>query len=218
MTQLHNLSNKNSILNHFVEELRDIEVQSDRERFRRNLERIGSVMAYEISQVLEYVHNSTQTPLGISESELLKEQPIIATILRAGIPLQAGINHFFNRADLAYISAFRRYTHGDQFEVVVEYLATPPIDDRILIIADPMLASGLSLELCYREFLKRGNPKEVHLVSAIASKAGVEHVQNNIKDAHLWVASIDEELNDHGYIVPGLGDAGDLSFGEKIQM
>jgi uracil phosphoribosyltransferase len=216
--QVHNLSNQNSVLNHFVEELRNIEVQKDRERFRKNIERIGSVMAYEVSKNLSYGAQSTQTPLGKSDSFLLNEQPIIATILRAGIPLQQGISYFFNHADLAYISAFRRYTKGDDFEIVVEYLATPPIQDRILIIADPMLASGLSLELCYKEFLKTGTPKEVHLVCVIASQEGVDHVQKNIKEGHLWVACIDDELDKHGYIVPGLGDAGDLSFGEKIQM
>jgi uracil phosphoribosyltransferase len=175
-------------------------------------------MAYELSQQFHYDQKTTQTPLGVSDAYLLNEQPIIATILRAGIPLQQGISYFFNHADLAYISAFRRYTDGDKFEVIVEYLATPPIEDRILIIADPMLASGLSLELCYKEFLKKGTPKEVHLVTAIASRVGVEHILNTIEGAHLWVASIDEKLNEHGYIVPGLGDAGDLSFGEKIQM
>jgi uracil phosphoribosyltransferase len=216
--EIHNLSKHPSLLNHFVEELRDVEVQKDRERFRKNVERIGSVMAYEISKQLNYAQKSTQTPLGVSTSDLLTEQPIIATILRAGIPLQQGINYFFNQADLAYISAFRRYTEGDKFEVIVEYLATPPIEDRVLIIADPMLASGLSLDLCHKALLNTGKPKEVHIVCVIASQRGVDYVMDNISEGHLWIACIDDELNKHGYIVPGLGDAGDLSFGEKIQM
>jgi len=213
---VHNLSKKNSILNQFVEELRNVEVQNDRERFRKNLERIGNVLAYELSKVLDYAPSKTQTPLGEAQADQIIDVPVIATILRAGLPLQAGINQFFNHADLAYISAFRRYTNEDDFEVIVEYMACPPLAGRVLIIADPMLATGRSLELCYNEFMKLGNPKAVHLVSAIGSDPGVKYVQETIKDATLWIAAIDKDLDQHGYIVPGLGDAGDLSFGEKM--
>lgn len=214
--EIINLSDTNSILNQCVDELRNINVQGDRERFRRNVERAGAMMAYELSKRLNYRPVKTTTPLGESSSDQLVSQPVIATILRAGLPLQQGMNYFFNHADLAYISAYRNYTVGNEFEVIVEYLACPPLNGRTLIITDPMLASGLSLELCYNELIKAGEPEDLHLVSVIASKAGVEHVQRTIGKGTLWVAAIDEELNDHGYIVPGLGDAGDLSFGEKL--
>ncbi len=210
-------ANQNSIVNQFIHELRDIEIQKDRNKFRNNISRIGEIMAYEISKTMQFVSHNTQTPLAMAKTKVLKEQPVIATVLRAGLPLQAGLNNYFDQADLAYISAYRHYTSPLNFEIVVEYLACPDLTDRILILADPMLASGQSLVLTYEQFIKHGTPKEVHLVSVIGSKVGVDYVNKHLPNAQLWIGVIDDELNDEGYIVPGLGDAGDLSFGKKKQ-
>jgi uracil phosphoribosyltransferase len=210
-------ANKNSIVNQFLHELRDLHIQKDRNKFRNNISRIGEIIAYEISKTLEYVPHLTTTPMGIAETSILKEQPVIATVLRAGLPLQAGLNNCFDQADLAYISAYRHHTSPISFEIIVEYLACPDLTDRILILADPMLATGQSLVLTYEQFMKQGKPKEVHLVSVIGSKEGVAYVNKHMPEAQLWIGVIDDELNEEGYIVPGLGDAGDLSFGEKKQ-
>ena len=202
-------SHKNSLVNQFLFELRDVNIQKDRNKFRNNISRIGETM--------KYVQHDTHTPLGIAKSEVLEEQPVIATVLRAGLPLQAGLNNYFDQADLAYISAYRHHTSANNFEIIVEYLACPDLTDRILILADPMLATGQSLVLTYEQFLKNGTPKEVHLVAVIGSQQGVDYVNKHMPEAQLWIGGIDEKLNEEGYIVPGLGHAGDLCFGEKKQ-
>lgn len=217
MFEIINLSEKNSIVNQILKELRDKEIQQDRYRFRKNIERIGIIAAYEISKQLEYQSTITSTPLGNSDTQELIDQPVIGTVLRAGIPLQHGVNQLFNQADLAYISAYRHQTSANQFEIKVEYLASPSIENRVLILTDPMLATGQSLVLTYEQFLTQGKPKKVHLVSVIGSQEGVDYVKKHIPEATLWIGTIDQDLDQHGYIVPGLGDAGDLSFGTKTQ-
>lgn len=214
---LHNLSSENSIVNEIIRELRDTEIQQDRYRFRKNIERYGSIAAYELSKLLDYKDATTTTPLGKASTKKLTEQPVIATVLRAGIPLQNGVTQLFNQADLAYISAYRHHLSETEFEIVVEYIACPSLDSRVLILTDPMLATGKSLVMTYEQFLKQGEPSAVHLVSVIGSQPGVDYVTQHIPNAHLWIGCIDDKLNEQGYIVPGLGDAGDLSFGEKTQ-
>lgn len=213
---VHILSKEFSLVSEFLRELRDKDIQQDRARFRKNIERIGQIAAYEISKKMENDLHFTNTPLGIAKVNKMKEQPIIATILRAGLPLQRGLNDMFDQADLAYISAYRKHTSETEFEIVLEYVATPDINDRILIICDPMLATGQSLVQTYEAFMKKGKPSKVYLVSVIGSQQGVDYVTATIPTADLWIGVIDETLDDSGYIVPGLGDAGDLSFGEKL--
>jgi uracil phosphoribosyltransferase len=210
------LSSYNSIVHQILTELRHKSIQKDRYRFRKNIERFGMIAAYEISKYLEYKSTKTTTPLGIADTQQLKEQPVVATVLRAGLPLQTGVNAMFNQADLGYISAYRKHTSETEFEIVVEYLACPNIEGRTLILTDPMLASGRSLALTYEQFLRHGTPKEVHLVSVIGSKPGLEYIQSKIPEATLWIGTIDDTLDERGYIIPGLGDAGDLSFGQKV--
>ncbi|MBI1306316.1 MAG: uracil phosphoribosyltransferase [Bacteroidetes bacterium] len=212
---IHNFSKHDSIVNQILLELRDKDLQQDRYRFRKNIERYGTIAGYEISKQLPYSSIQTETQLGISNTRKLSEQPVIATILRAGLPLQAGVNNIFNQADLAYISAFRKHTSRTEFTIEVEYLASPDLNNRIFILTDPMLATGQSLVLTYQQFLRNGTPREVHLVSVIGSPQGVDYVRAHIPEATLWIGAIDDHLNDEGYIVPGLGDAGDLSFGIK---
>jgi len=214
---LHNLSSENSIVNEIIRELRDTDIQQDRYRFRKNIERYGSIAAYELSKLLDYKDATTKTPLGKAPTKKLTEQPVIATVLRAGIPLQNGVTQLFNQADLAYISAYRHHLSETEFKIVVEYMACPSLDGRVLILTDPMLATGKSLVMTYEQFLKQGEPSAVHLVSVIGSQPGVDYVTQHIPNAHLWIGCIDDKLNEQGYIVPGLGDAGDLSFGEKTQ-
>lgn len=215
--QVKLLSAHNSLLHQYVSELRDVSIQRDRMRFRRNVERIGQVMAYEISKVLPWKAQEINTPLGKYEATVLAEQPVLAAILRAGLSMHQGLLDFFDHADCAFISAFRRHTSAHDFDIVVEYLASPDINNRILILVDPMLATGQSIELTYKALLERGTPKEVHIVSLIASRKGVDYLQEKIPGATLWLADMDEHLNEYGYIVPGLGDAGDLCFGEKLE-
>lgn len=210
-------ANKNSLVNQFLHELRDVHIQKDRNKFRNNISRIGEIMAYEISKEMEYVPHNTATPMGIAQTVVLKEQPVLATVLRAGLPLQSGLNNYFDQADLAYISAYRHHTSSTQFEIIVEYIACPDLTNRILILADPMLATGQSLVLTYEQFIEHGKPKAVHIVAVIGSKQGVAYVNKHMPDAQLWIGVIDDQLNEEGYIVPGLGDAGDLSFGKKKQ-
>jgi uracil phosphoribosyltransferase len=213
---VHILSKEFSLVSEFLRELRDKDIQQDRARFRKNIERIGQIVAYEISKQMEHDLHFTTTPLGVAQVKKLKEQPILATILRAGLPLQRGMNDMFDQADLAYISAYRKHTSETQFEIVLEYVATPDINNRILIICDPMLASGQSLVQTYDAFMKKGTPSKVYLVSVIGSQQGVDYVTSNIPNADLWIGVVDQTLDDSGYIVPGLGDAGDLSFGTKL--
>lgn len=215
---VHNLSEQKSIFNQFVAELRDTTVQTDSMRFRRNLERIGEIIAYEISKTLTYTTKQTKTPLGIAETSHLSAEPVIATILRAGLPIHMGVLNYFDKAQNAFISAYRRHHKDNTFDIHVEYVSSPNLDGKTLILCDPMIATGSSIVLAYKALLSKGIPKHVHIVSAISSKQGVDFVKNNMptRDFTIWCGAIDEELTAHSYIVPGLGDAGDLAFGEKM--
>ncbi len=215
---LHNFSEQPSLLTQILAELRDINIQKDQMRFRRNIERAGEMMAYEISKTLSWKKELVQTPLGMAECNVLAEQPVLATVLRAGLPLHNGLLNYFDKADNAFISAFRSHHHDGSFHIEVGYLASPDLNNRILILADPMLATGQSMHLTYEAILKNGKPREIHIVSIIASQEGINYVREKIPDARIWVLGIDAKLNDHKYIVPGLGDAGDLSFGLKLDM
>lgn len=206
----------NSIANHFIAELRDVNVQKDSWRFRKNLERLGELMAYELSKVLVYSPEKIQTPLGESSTSLMETAPVLATILRAGLPLYQGFLNYFDKAESAFVGAYRGPMQADNtFEVVQGYTATPELKDKVLILIDPMLATGKSITAVYQSLLPYGKPKEVHIVAAIASEAGVQYVQAHLPGVHLWLGAIDKILNDKFYIVPGLGDAGDLAFGNK---
>jgi uracil phosphoribosyltransferase len=212
-----NLSDKNSILCNWISELRDTSVQTDRMRFRRNLERIGEAAAYEISKTLEFQDTEIQTPLGSSTCRTIKEQPVLATILRAGLPLHQGMLNVFDRADNAFISAYRKHHRDGSFEISLEYISSPDLDNRILIISDPMLATGSSLVKTIHFLKEEGTPKAIHIVTAIACTVGIEYVRREEPNVTIWCGDIDDELTAKGYIVPGLGDAGDLAFGTKQQ-
>lgn len=214
---VYNLSENNSVINQFVSELRDVEIQKDRMRFRKNLVRIGEIFAYEISKRMNYRMKEVTTPLGISNVPVLEEQPIIATILRAGLPLHEGILNFFDHADNAFISAYRKHHKDGSFDIKLEYVSSPGLKDRILILCDPMLATGSSIVMTYKALMDRGAPKHTHIVSALASTQGIEHVKSHLSDnITIWAAAVDEELTAQAYIVPGLGDAGDLAYGIKL--
>jgi uracil phosphoribosyltransferase len=214
---VHNLSLNNSIINQFVSELRDVQIQSDRMRFRKNLERIGEIFAYEISKTLPFVNKEVSTPLGIANVPVLAEQPIVGTILRAGLPLHYGLLNYFDQADNAFISAYRKHHKDGTFEIKLEYVSSPELYNRILILCDPMLATGTSIVMTYKALMLKGVPRHTHIVSALASTLGIEHVKRNLpSNVTIWSAAIDEELTAQSYIVPGLGDAGDLAFGTKL--
>jgi uracil phosphoribosyltransferase len=213
---VHILSANFSIIGEYIRELRDVDIQKDRNKFRNNLKRIGQIAAYELSKTFDYDKVFTKSPLGIAQVNVLKSQPIVAGILRAGIPLQAGVSEMFDQADLAYVSAYRKHITETEFEIALEYVATPPIDNRDLIICDPMLATGKSLLQTYQAFIEKGNPKSITVISVVGSKKGVEFINKNIPNADIYIGVIDNHLDAQGYIVPGLGDAGDLSFGEKM--
>jgi len=214
---IYELGKQNSILNEFVAEMRDTEVQKDSLRFRRNLERVGEICAYEISKKLEWVKKEIITPLGTSEMHVLKQQPVIATILRAGIPFHQGMLNYFDKAENAFISAYRKHHKDGMFDVQVEYLACPDLNGKTLILCDPMLATGVSIELVFKAMKRNGIPKHIHIASVIASAHGVEYVQKNMpNNISIWTCAVDEELTAQAYIVPGLGDAGDLAFGNKL--
>jgi uracil phosphoribosyltransferase len=212
-----NLSKEHSLVSNWVAELRDVEVQNDRMRFRRNLERIGEVAAYEISRQLPYIEREVQTPLGSAVCEILVEQPVLTTILRAGLALHNGLLSYFDRADNAFVSAYRKHAKDGTFEIALEYLSCPEIENRVLIISDPMLATGASLVKTIQYLKEEGKPKAIHIVTAIACSVGIEYVRREVPEAIIWCGAVDEELTAKGYIVPGLGDAGDLAFGAKIQ-
>jgi uracil phosphoribosyltransferase len=218
MIHVHNLALTNSLFSNFLSEMRNVNVQHDRMRFRRNMERAGEILAYELSKTLNFTEEDIETPLGNAPMKLITEQPVLATILRAGLPLHQGVLNYFDRADCAFISAYRKHhKNDDAFEVEIEYLSSPSIEDRILILTDPMLATGASMVLAYKAMLKRGTPKHVHVVALIASTEGIDHVKKNLpENTTIWIGSIDVELTAQAYIVPGLGDAGDLAFGEKV--
>jgi uracil phosphoribosyltransferase len=212
-----NLSKEHSLISNWVAELRDVQVQGDRMRFRRNLERIGEVAAFEISKRLPYVEQEVQTPLGIAVCTVLAEQPILTTILRAGLALHQGLLSYFDKADNAFVSAYRKHNADGTFQIALEYLSCPEIDDRILIISDPMLATGASLVKTIQYLKEEGKPKAFHIVTAIACTVGIEYLRREVPEATIWCGAIDDELTAKGYIVPGLGDAGDLAYGAKIQ-
>jgi len=218
MIKIHNLGDENSLLNQFISEVRNIDIQSDALRFRRNLERIGEIFAYEISKTMSYEKKTIATPLGEVEINLIKQQPVLATILRAGLPLHQGLLNYFDKAENAFISAFRKHDIVGDFEIQIDYLSSPMIRNRTLIIIDPMLATGKSMLLTYKELVIRGIPKHIHIVSVIASTDGIEYIQKHLptKKTSIWVGAIDQELTAQSYIVPGLGDAGDLAFGAKF--
>lgn len=212
-----NLGEKNSVLNKFVSEMRDKTVQKDSLRFRRNLERLGEIFAYEISQTLDYSAKQFVTPLGIADINTYDDQVVVATILRAGLPLHQGILNFFDGAQNAFVAAYRKYDKGEEFHINIEYASTPDLEGKTLILADTMLATGASLEIAYRRLCEEGEPRHTHLVCPISSAYAVEYLQKHMPadKTTLWVAAIDEELTSHSYIVPGLGDAGDLAYGTK---
>ncbi len=212
---LINLSDNNSIVHQFLTELRDIDIQADRLRFRKNLERMGEIFAYEISKQLPYQDWEVETPLGTSDCKVIGKMPILATILRAGIPLHQGLLNFFDQADNAFVTAFRKQHKDGTFEVHVDYVSCPPLDGHALILCDPMLATGVSMTSALEALLEHGTPTHIHIVTVIASTDGLEHVRRTFPQATVWAAAVDEELTARSYIVPGLGDAGDLAYGEK---
>lgn len=212
-----NLSEQHSLVSNWVGELRDVEVQSDRMRFRRNLERIAEVIGYEISKQMPWEEKEITTPLGISNSKVLKEQPVLATILRAGLAMHNGLLNYFDKADNAFISAYRKHNPDGTFDIRLEYMSCPDIENRIVIVSDPMLATGSSLVKSIQYLKEEGNIKELHIVCAIACTVGIEYVSRAEPKATIWCGDIDDEITAKGYIVPGLGDAGDLAYGAKLQ-
>lgn len=214
---VHNLESTNSILNNFISEIRNLNTQKDAMRFRRNIERIGEILSYELSKELSYSHKNVVSPLGVKKISVSQKNLVLCSILRAGLPLHQGILNYFDDIENAFISAYRQHTSENDFEIIVEYLASPSLDQKILILADPMLATGSSLVAVYETLKKLGNIKQIHITAVIASTEGIKYIKNYFpKNTHLWVATIDEKLDEKGYIIPGLGDAGDLAFGTKL--
>ncbi|MBP93443.1 MAG: uracil phosphoribosyltransferase [Flavobacteriaceae bacterium] len=216
---IHNISLENSILNAFVSEMRDINIQKDPMRFRRNIERTGEILGYELSKSLNYKSVDIQTPLGTATEFLTSDDIVLCSILRAGVPLHNGLLNYFDKAENAFISAYRHHKNKpESFEIIVEYLACPSLEGKTLILADPMLATGQSMVATFEALKPFGKPKAVHLVSVIGAQEGLDYVSKHFNsNAHLWIATVDEQLTDKGYIMPGLGDAGDLAFGQKLQ-
>lgn len=213
---VYNLSANTSILNEYIAELRDVEIQKDSMRFRKNLERIAEIMAYEVSKTLTYKNISVTTPLGVSEEKVLSEQPVLATILRAGIAMHQGFLNYFDKSNSAFVSAYRKYTNAEKFDIYVEYVTAPVIQDKVLIITDPMLATGASMVTSYRALLKYGKPTSIIICVAIASQEAIDYVRKHMPaGTAIYVGAIDTELTAQSYIVPGLGDVGDLAFGKK---
>lgn len=213
---VHNLSNSNSIFSTFLGEIRDTTIQKDSMRFRKNMERISEILAYELSKNLEYTNKTVTTPLGEAHINVLKEQPVLATILRAGLSMHQGLLNYFDKSESAFISAYRKHTTLEEFDIHVEYLASPQLDNRVVIISDPMLATGSSMVMVYKALLKQGKPSRVIIVSAIATPDAIDFVKRHLPDTtEFWIGAIDKELTAQSYIVPGLGDAGDLAYGEK---
>ena len=216
MPTVINFQDSNSIYNTFLSELRDKNIQSDAMRFRRNLERLGEISALEISRHLQYRSKNIITPLGAAPMNLIDEPLVLATILRAGLPLHQGLLNYFDAAENCFISAYRKHTSEEEFDVEIEYMSSPGLDGKTVLLNDPMLASGRSMVLAYKALLKRGIPKKIHVVSVIASQEGVDFVKNHLpEDTTIWIGAIDKEMTKESYIVPGLGDAGDLAFGTK---
>ncbi len=215
--KINNLGGKETLLDQFISEIRDEEIQKDRMRFRKNLTRIGEIFSYEISKSLIFEEKDVNTPLGIANVPIIKEYPVVATFLRAGLGFHDGFLSYFDKSDSAFIAGYRKYLTGENFEIKVDYITAPEIEGRVLIINDAMLASGASFEIAYRGLLNYGKPKYVHLAAIIASKEGLEYIQKVIPESNIsiWVGAIDDELTVKSYIVPGLGDAGDLCYGKK---
>ena len=214
---IHILSNEVSLVNSWINELRNVEVQTDRMKFRRNMERIGEIAAFEISKKMDYKEMEITTPLDKIKVKEIAVQPVITTILRAGVPLFQGVLNYFDKADCGFVAAYRKHDMNDYFSIKQDYLTCPNIEERPLIVADPMLATGASLIEALKDLLTHGKPSQIHIVAAIASRQGAEAIRTAYPEAHIWIGAIDEELTSKGYITPGLGDAGDLSFGEKLQ-
>ena len=211
-----NFADQNSLVSQYLMEMRNVDIQHDPLRFRRNLERVGEIMAYELSKTLNYKKVEIATPLAKTECPVIEDKVVLATIFRAGIPFHQGFLQYFDRAENAFVSAYRKYKEKENFDVCIEYLASPLLDGKTLVLCDPMLATGASMELSYRALLTKGNPAKVHIASVIASKKAVDYLESVMPaDTTLWVGVIDEEINSHSYIVPGLGDAGDLAYGVK---
>jgi uracil phosphoribosyltransferase len=216
--QIHNFSAESSVLNTFVSEIRSVNIQNDSMRFRRNIERIGEVLSYEMSKVLTSDSISVETPLGNALINMPKDEIVICSILRAGLPFHNGILNYFDKAENAFISAYRHHLNSKDFEIIVEYIASPNLENKTLVLVDPMLATGQSLALTYEALKSHGTPKQIHLLSVIGAQTGVDYIKDKFpENTHLWIAAIDKTLNDKGYIVPGLGDAGDLAFGSKLK-
>ncbi|HVZ96294.1 MAG TPA: uracil phosphoribosyltransferase [Chitinophagaceae bacterium] len=213
-----NLSDDHSLVSNYLSELRDVEIQQDRMRFRKNLEKIGEICAYEISKKLPWTEKEVTTPLGTSVCKVLEKQPVLATILRAGLPMHNGLLNYFNKADNAFISAYRKHNPDGSFEISLDYISCPEMEERVVIIADPMLATGSSLVKTIQFIKEEGNPSQIHIVCALACTVGIEYVLRAEPKAWIWCGDIDDELTAKGYIVPGLGDAGDLAYGLKLQM
>lgn len=213
-----NLSENHSLISNWICELRDVEVQNDRERFRKNLEKIGEAFAYEISKTLPWINKEVTTPLGTSICKVLKNQPVLATIMRAGLAMHNGMLNYFDKADNAFISAYRKHNSNGAFEISLDYISCPEMENRVVIISDPMLATGASLVKTLQYIREAGNPSEIHIACALACTVGIEYVQRAEPKAIIWCGDIDDELTAKGYIVPGLGDAGDLAYGAKVQM
>lgn len=216
--QIHHLSDKNSILNHFLGEIRDVNVHKDSMRFRRNIERIGEITAYELSKELEYTEVEIQTPLGIKKTTKIAQPIVLCSILRAGLAMHLGFLNYFDQAENGFISAYRHHPNNDDyFEIKVEYQAISDINDKCLLLIDPMLATGQSIVAVYNRLMERGNPKTIHIAVTIAAPEGIAYLEKHLPDhCHLWIGALDEKLNEQNYIIPGLGDAGDLAYGNKL--
>ena len=216
--QIHHLSEVNSVLNHFLGQIRNVSVQHDSMRFRRNIERIGEIMAYEMSKELHYRAIAIQTPMGFKKTAEIEDQLVLCTILRAGLPLHTGFLNYFDSAEHGFISAYRHHPRNDDyFDIVVQYKAVPDITNKYLVLIDPMLATGQSIVAVFNKLMETATPKEIHIAVVIAAPEGIAHLQEELPDhCHLWIASIDDHLNEKKYIVPGLGDAGDLAYGNKL--
>ena len=216
--KIHNFENKNSVLNQFINEIRDINTQKDPMRFRRNIERIGEILSYELSKSLDYKNKTIQTPFGSKMMSLYINELVLCSVLRAGLPLHQGLLNYFDKAENAFISAYRHHPKGsDEFEVIVNYFASPSLTNKTLVLTDPMLATGKTLENTFNALKTHGLPKQIHIISVIGSKEGVKYIEDVFpEDTHLWIATIDEKLSSKGYIIPGIGDAGDLAFGKKL--
>ena len=214
--KVYNFSHYSSLYNKFLSELRDENIQKDSMRFRKNLERLGEISAYEISKTLQGYSQVTKTPLGTSKTSVPSENLVLATVLRAGLPLHNGLLKYYDNAENCFISAYRKHTSKEEFEVEIQYMASPNLTDKIILLSDPMLATGRSMVLAYKALLKKGVPSKIHIICVIGSEQGVEYISKNFpEDTTLWIGAIDSKMTSESYIVPGLGDAGDLAFGKK---